>query len=149
MSTPVKTREELFREKAGSYIVCYSQGCPLREHCLRNILKDYVPEQRFVVNSVNLTNPQMQREGCPHYRNDQPRRMPVGLTHTYYDMPGHTAKEIKSSLISTFSRKRYYEYHNGSRPITPDIEKIIRKAIKANGWESEPVFDSYTEDYIW
>ena len=77
------SREELFREKAGSYTVCYSQECPLREHCLRNILKDYVPERQFVVNSVNLTNPQMQRKGCPHYRNDQLRRMPVGLTRTY------------------------------------------------------------------
>ena len=64
-------------------------------------------------------------------------------------MPGHTAKEIKNSLIDTFSRKRYYQYHNGSRPITPDIEKFIRKTIKANGWETEPVFDSYTEDYVW
>jgi hypothetical protein len=91
----------------------------------------------------------MQREGCPHYRNDQPRRMPVGLTRTYFDMPGHTAKDIKGTLINAFSRKRYYQYHNGSRPITPDIEKIIREVIIAFDWQEEPVFDSYIEDYVW
>ena len=82
-----KTREEQFREIATKTAVCQSRDCPIRDHCLRFILKDYVPENYQVVSVVNLCNPKMQSEGCPQYCSDQPVRMPLGLKKMYYDMP--------------------------------------------------------------
>ena len=142
-------REELFREKAEKYVVCHSERCPLREHCLRAILSHYVPENRFATNSINLNNPQMQTEQCPSYRNDQPRRMPVGLTWLYHDMPGRQERVIKANLIRHLTRTGYYRYRNGSRPVTPDVEAYIRQLLKAHGITQEPHFDGYTEDYVW
>ena len=143
------TREEIFREKAKSYIVCYSQNCPIRENCLRNILKDYVPDSLIAVTCINLGNPQTQRSDCPKYRHDEPVRMPVGLSRMYYDMPGRLERAIKNHLINVFSRKRYYEYHGGKRPITPQEEQLIRQTLKDFGWEQEPIFDDYIEEYLW
>jgi hypothetical protein len=144
-----KTKEQIFAEKAVNYCVCYSTVCPLREHCLRSILATYSPTLRLSVHSVNLNNPEMQRDGCPQYRNDKPVRMPVGLATIYYDMPGHKERAIKQLLISTYSRKRYYEYHNGTRPMTPDVERHIRQVIKNAGWTEEPHFLKYVEEYLW
>ena len=110
-----KTREQIFKEKADTYSVCYSTACPLREHCLHSILSAYTPQDRMLVQSVNLTNPEMQREGCPWFRNDEPIRMPFGLSTMYYDMPGRIERAIKNHLIHVYSRKRYYEYHNASK----------------------------------
>ena len=75
----VNTREEKFREIATKAIVCQSEACPVREHCLRNILKVHVPKQYLIVTAVNLGNPRMQQEGCPQYRPDEPVRMPLGF----------------------------------------------------------------------
>ena len=144
-----ETQEEQFREMATKGAVCQSQDCPIREHCLRSILKDYVPETYPVVTVVNLGNPKMQQEGCPQYRLDKPVRMPLGLVKMYYDMPHHLERAIKNHLINLFSRKRYYEYHGGKRPVTPDIERIIRQTLLSSGWTQEPVFDSYVEKYLW
>ena len=134
-ATPTpKTREDLFREMVRKGVVCQSQSCPKREHCLRNILKDYVPEQYPVATFVNLRNPRMQSEDCPQFCPDEPVRMPLGLTRMYDDIPSRQARAIKQHLIGLFSRRRYYDYHSAHRPITPDIEATIRQTLLAFGW---------------
>ena len=91
----------------------------------------------------------MQREGCPLFSKDEPIRMPVGLFPIYYDMPGRMERAIKNHLIHVYSRKRYYEYHNGTRPMTPDVERYVRQTLKAYGWTQEPTFHGYVEEYLW
>lgn len=149
VSSPQKTSEDLFREMAKNGAVCQSQSCPKREHCLCSILKDYVPEHYAVVTVVNLRNPRMQSEDCPRFCPDLPVRMPFGLRKMYYDMPTHLERSVKNSLISIFSRRRYYDYHCGRRPITSDVEATIRQTLLAAGWQQEPAFDGYTEEYLW
>jgi len=144
-----KTREEIFAEKADNYEACFSTTCPLREHCLHSLLASYKPKDRLYITCVNLSNPQMQREGCPLFRKDEVIRMPVKLSTIYYDMPGRMERAIKNHLINVYSRKRYYEYHNGTRPLTPDVERYVRQTLKNYGWTEEPRFLDYVEDYLW
>lgn len=147
--TTPRTREEVFAEKAENYPVCYSQTCPLREHCLHSILSSYTPTDRIYTYSVNLNNPKMQSSDCPQFRNDEPIRMPAGIVTMYYNMPGRMERAIKNHLINVYSRKRYYEYHNGTRPLTPDVERYIRQTLKNYGWTEEPTFKGYVEEYLW
>lgn len=144
-----KTREEIFAEKADNYPACFSETCPLREHCLHRILTSYKPKDRIYITCVNLQNPQMQGKDCPQFRKDEPIRMPVGLAAIYYDMPGRMERAIKNHLINVYSRKRYYEYHNGTRPLTPEVERYVRQTIKTYGWTKEPQFGGYVEEYLW
>ncbi len=144
-----KTREEIFAEKADTYSVCFSDSCPLGEHCLHRILASYKPKDRLYVTCVNLYNPQMQGEHCPEYRHDEPVRMPVGLYTVYHDMPSRIERAIKNHLIHVYSRKRYYEYHNGTRPLTPDVERYVRQTIANCGWSQEPQFSGYVEEFLW
>jgi len=146
--TAPEKRDDFFREMASNGAVCQSQSCPKREHCLRSILKDYVPEQDPVATIVNLRNPRMQTEDCPRFCPDQPVRMPLGLSKMYYEMPGHLVRSVKNHLIALFSRRRYYDYHCGRRPITPAVEATIRQTLLAYGWTQEPTFNSYIEEYL-
>ena len=130
-----KTREQIFAEKADNYGICYSTVCPLREHCLHSLLTSYMPKDRLYTNCVNLNNPQMQREGCPLFAKDEPVR--------------RIERSIKNHLIHVYSRKRYYEYHNGTRPMTPDVERYVRQIIKNYGWTEDPQFGGYVEEFLW
>ena len=142
-------KEALFAGKAQSYTICYSQTCPLRDNCLRSILAPYTPKDKMIINTVNLSVDKAQTKDCPLYRTAEPRRMPCGLTSIYHDMPAWMERTIKNRLILQYSRKRYYEYHNGTRPITPDVEAAIRKLLKSYGWTQDIQFNGYVEDYIW
>lgn len=142
-------KEQLFTEKAKSYVVCYSNSCPIRDHCLRSILLNYVPKDQYITTSINLGHPQTQQKGCPRYVSDQPLRMPYGLSVMYSDMPGRLERAIKNHLISKYSRKRYYEYHNGVRPLSPEVEQYVRQTLKNYGWPQEPQFMGYREEYLW
>lgn len=147
--TKMSATERIFREKAESYLVCQSTTCPLRDHCLRSILSGYVDEGRVAVTSINLGNPDMQRADCPQFRDSQPIRVPVGLENLYRDMPGRLERAIREHLIGLFTRKRYYQYRNGVLPISPDVEQTIRQTLLRYGWQEEPHFDDYAEEYLW
>ena len=144
-----KTRESIYREKAQRYVTCYSGSCPLREHCLRSLINQYAPKEPLVAKVINLNNPDTQTSRCPMFRSDEPVRMPVGLAPMYHDMPGWMERGIKNSLIHKYTRKRYYEYHNGTRPLTSDVESHIRLTLKEYGWEQEPKYKGYIEELIW
>lgn len=148
--TEIKTREELFAEKASkSYAICYSETCPLRTHCLRWQLRTYTPKDLRMTTSVNLNNPSMQTDHCPVYRDDQPVRMPLGISMIYYDLPQRIARPLKQHLIQHFNRKRYYEYHSGYRPVPPDHVQYILKTVASYGWTQPVEFNSYVEEYLW
>lgn len=144
-----QTREELFREKAKTYTVCHSATCTLKDRCLRSLLAAYTPTDSLVTTSINLNNPSMQTADCPMYRSDEPRLMPVGLKPIFHDMPGWMERAVKNTLIQTYSRKRYYEYHNGTRPLTPDVEARVREVVRSQGWQQDLHFASYVEEYLW
>ena len=124
---PTPTREEVFRQKAATYTVCYSTACPNRDH----------------------SHPKTQQADCPMFRSDQPVRMAQGFIDLYYDIPGRLEVAIKQHLISVFGRKRYYQYRNGSRLIPPETEQYIRKTLLRYGWTAEPQFDDFVEEYQW
>ena len=145
-----KTHEEQFREHAKTYLLCFSKQCPLREHCLHSLLNEYANKTNLVVTaSVNLNNPRMQTDKCPHFAKDEPIEMPVGIAPIYHDMPGWMERKIKGSLIDFFSRKRYYMYHNGTLPMPPDVENYVRKTAKDAGWDKELTFAGTVTDIMW
>ena len=142
--------EKVLRDKADKgYGICLTQTCPLREHCMHYILRTYTPGSYLYTTCTNLNHPLMQTEKCPVYLSDKPVRMPLGLSDIYYDMPARIANPLKQHLIRYFNRRRYYEYHFGRRPITPEHEKYIRQAAIGFGWQQPITFLAYVEDYLW
>ena len=67
----------------------------------------------------------------------------------YHDMPGWQERSIKHELIGYYGRKYYYQYHNGSRLITPDVLQQIEAVCLSHGWTAPLHFDDYVEDYAW
>ena len=121
----------------------------MKDRCLHAVMRPYVQSSSPVIRSINLGFEGAETEKCMMYRSSEPIRMAVGLTRLYSDMPGRMERAFKGHLISRYGRKRYYEYHNGTRPLPPVEEAFIRHLLKTGGWTEEPQFDGYVEDFEW
>ncbi len=143
-------QENPFGDKVATYLICLNERCARRDKCLRWVVGQHVtgeqPISRLFINPKNA----LVKEGkCPVFRSAKPLKMPLGMKSFYHDMPRWQEKSIKDALIERFSRTAYYRYHNGTKPITPEIEKEIRRTCKAKGWTKQIHFDGYIEDYQW
>ena len=141
--------EQLLREKAKHYLVCYYEPCERREHCLRWLAGPYVPPTDRVQTCVNVTNTEVVEGRCPFFKSDEPVQMKRGFTHLYDDMPKRIGTAIRLELDSHYGHTMYYKYRNGELPVTPDMQRHIAEVCRRHGWTAEPVYDSETDEYDW
>ena len=146
---PMTEQETIFSEKAASYLACFNEQCGQRGECLRWLVGQYAPADKIVCRCVNPHNEQVVAGSCPVFRDAKPLRMAVGMRGFYHDMPGWQERIIKNNLINKYTRTGYYRYHNGSKPIPPDVEDSIRNVCKENGWDKPLRFDDYQVSYRW
>lgn len=145
-----RDKEILFSQKADGYLCCFNDQCAQRNHCLRWQVGQYVDRQQRVVTCVNPLYQLAANGHCDEYRDDQQVTMPVGMKKGFYrDMPSHVERSIKNALIAHTCRSTYYQYHNGKRPITPDMLAVIRSVCKQAGWTQPLQFDGEVTDYAW
>ena len=143
-------KEQLLREKADSYLICYNEACDLHEHCLHWLAGPYVDGRTRIVKSVNLNYAPATAGRCDLYCDDRPVMMPVGMKeHFYNDIPQAKARQIKRTLISDLGRTIYYRYHSGLQPIPPAILSHIEEVCRGAGWEEPLHFDSEREELVW
>ncbi len=143
------TEENILREKAAKYQLCFNDNCPRHVHCLHWQVGQHVSEELPIVTCINPRFSQVATNECPYYRDDMPQRVAKGMIHFYETMPRKLEVAIKSDLIARFTRVGYYKMRNGLRPITPDIEQIITNICHSHGWKEELKFDEWVEDVIW
>lgn len=141
--------ENILKDKARNYTVCFNNECPLHEHCLRWQVGRYVPERLYTVNCFNPNHHGAGSDTCPGYRSDRTQRIPRGMTHFYEAMTGHMEVAIRSQLVNDFSRVMYYRYRRGDLPITPKIEQKITEVCRECGWNAPLTFDTYSDELVW
>ncbi len=146
----MNNQQEIFREKAVNYLVCFNNHCPLHGRCLRYDVGQAADPKLLAVSAVHPNYEHAEDGQCDLFRDHTPQRMNVGMKlHFYTNMPAHVAVAIKKRLIARNCRATYYQYHNGRRPITPDYLAFIEQVCREEGWTGPLTFDGETEDYVW
>ena len=141
--------EELLREKAQNYLVCYNDGCPRREHCLRWLAGPYVPETQWVQTCVNLMNKELRAGRCRYFKADEKITVMRGFKHLTDHMPKLVGTAIRKELDATYGHTMYYKYRNGKLPVLPEMQQHIAEVCRKHGWTEPPVYDSQHEEYDW
>lgn len=144
-----QSQEAAFREKAGNYLVCFSESCPLRQQCLRWLVGQYADTQPLAYNAINPRNPHIGGENCEMFRKNQRVIMKRGLTHLYLEMPGRMEYLIRQLLIQWWGRKKYFEARKGVRLITPEMQQDVADACRHHGWTGPIVYDDEEESWLW
>ncbi len=143
------TQQEIFQQKARHYLLCYVNECPLHERCLRWLVGQEGDPGPISKVSINPRHPDIKANRCTMFQENVKVRYAKGMMNFFYDMPHHTEVAIRSHLIALFSRKRFYEYRNGTRLIPPDVQSVISHVCKQAGWTAELQYDGWEEDYKW
>ena len=143
--------KELLIEKAAvGYTICYAESCPLRDHCLRWLVGQHLPDTATTYRCVNPHAESVATTNCPMYRNDQKVRYAKGMTHLFTDdMPKRVESAVRHDIIALTNRTYFFEYRNGKRLIPPALQEDIRDLFRYHGWTRDITFDAYVEDYEW
>ena len=142
-------KEESLRAQAAHNIPCFIHECPLHETCLHWLTGQYYGGDTHIVTCVNPNNPTVNSQQCTMYQKDEIVKYAVGMMHIFDTIPYPIARITKKRLINLFSRKRFYEYRNGVRPIPPYEQQQIARVFQEEGWQGEIVYDGWKEDYLW
>ena len=137
------------KQKANHYLPCFINECKRHDSCLHWLINPYVSGDTLNVMSVNPRNPEVNSNHCPFYRENKIVKNAKGMNHLLDEIPYNDAKAIKRELIRVFSRKRFYEYRNGTRLISPEQQAIIAQICKAHGWNKKVTYDGWEEDFMW
>ena len=143
------TTEERFREKSAHYLHCFNNECPLHQTCLPWLVSQHTTKTDVIITCVNPMNPGVKAGKCEMYRENKSVSYARGMMHFFDQMTGLQERAIRRRLIGTYSRKTFYEYRNGKRPISPDIQRNIARICKEEGYIADPHYDSWEEDFLW
>ena len=143
-------KEERLRQQAPHYLPCFINDCPHHESCLHWLTGQYGEEtDDATIICVNPHNREVKTGNCCYYRENKVVTYAVGMMHLLDNIPHAQARVIKSRLIDLFSRTRFYQYRNGTRPIPPEDMQLIADICKEEGWTGEIRYDGFEEDYLW
>ena len=142
-------KEESLRAHAPHEIPCFMHECPLHETCLHWMIGQYITGERHIVTCVNPCYPTVNTLQCSLYQKDEIVKYAIGMMHIFDAVPYPIARSVKKRLINLFSRKQFYEYRNGVRPIGPKAQQQIKRIFNEEGWNGEICYEGWEEDYLW
>lgn len=141
--------EKRLREQSAHYLPCFISQCSRHETCLHWLTGQETTELGVNIFCVNPMNPDVKAGQCPLYRENKTVLYARGMMHFFEEMPGHMEQAIKRHLISLYTRKRFYEYRNGTRLIPPEAQQQIARICQEKGWTGPLRYDGWEEDYLW
>ena len=143
------TIEERFQEKSKHYLHCFNNECPKHQSCLHWLVGQHTVKTDIINTTVNPMNPAVKAGNCEMYRENISVRYARGLMHFFDEMTSKQEHAIRRRLINTYSRKPFYDYRKGERPIGPDMQKNIARVCREEGYIADPHYDGWEEDFLW
>lgn len=138
-------------KKPENYSLCFSQECPLRDHCLRAIEASKDSGEQLYVRAVNPMAVKNSTDGvCPAYRDSRNTiKYAIGFRERMKEINQDT-RRVYQTLHSIFSNTHYYDMVNGNTLITPEEQAIIRSTAEKYGQSfPEDAFDIVIEGKVW
>ena len=147
--SPTMNQEERLRKHSAKYLPCFVDTCPRHENCLHWLTGKYTTDTSINILCVNPVNPNIKANKCELYREAVTGIYARGMMHFFEMMPRQIECNIKGRLIGIYSRKRFYEYRNGVRLISPEQQQQIARICQQEGWTGEMHYDGWEEDFLW
>lgn len=131
------------------FALCFNQRCVISNNCLHHLAAEHCTPAYPVIHTVNPLRVPEDTETCPYFHSTQKVRMAWGIKHLLDKMPYKEAKLIKSQMLRCFGKPLYYRYYRKEYGLSSEKQEFIRRIFRTTGITEEPVFEYYTEEYVW
>ena len=131
------------------YPRCLHAQCPKANDCLRQLAARQDTSDRAFIVAVNPKAIPADAGACPHFKAARKVRLAWGVKNLFDTLPQKQAKSIKAEILRHFGRTKYYRIYRHETYMEPGEQEYIRKTFLRNGIRENPVFDKYTEGYVW
>lgn len=128
---------------------CYQERCPLKENCLRYYLAQHEESEAHSVLIVNPRRIPEDASKCAYYKGMKKIRVAWGLKHLFDEVPAKQLYSLRSGIIASIGRTRYYRCYRMEQGLTPADQQIIAAAFRKYDLTIKPNYDHFTEEYDW
>lgn len=128
---------------------CYQERCPLKDKCLRYYAAQIEENE---ANSVLIVNPRLIPEDasqCSYFKSLKKIRVAWGVKHLFDEVPAKLLRSLKSRIIASIGRTRYYRCYRMEQGLMPSEQQFIADAFSKCGLTIKPKYDHYTEEFGW
>jgi len=128
------------------YTLCYHEGCPLHDRCMRFLAAAHAPESLEVRRCVL---PKAEKDGqCRWFDPIETVTMAEGFTDLYDKVLKDDYTPLRKQLTAYLhGRKQYYQYMRGERPLSPEQQQGIRQIVSSYGYDWDVPFERYIQAY--
>ncbi len=134
-----------FSKMPANYTFCYISECPQKDQCLRYLTASH---QQVKKSQILVVNPSLYTgEGCRFFKDSTPIMVAYGMKDSFLDVRAVHSTEIHKALYDEFGRSNFFRLRDGSHPISPETQQIIRKIFSKYGYEV--TFDRMEEELRW
>ena len=111
------------------YLSCINATCNRAGKCLRHQVYLRTPTSIMKLQIVNPASVAPDGHNCTLYQEDCLQSYALGMNTLYDKLPHAAALRIKSDLLATFGKSKYYRLMRGERYISPSEQQFIRNVF--------------------
>lgn len=123
--------------------------CPQADSCLRRLAYDHLPADKKFVYMLAPREVERLKGRCPYFRSSAKVRYARGFTKMLGQLSMNQYSYLRGMLLEEFGRKKYYATRNGTRPLSPQEQRIICDMLCSMGIKTDVCFDAYEEGRLW
>ena len=130
-----------------NFPLCFNTDCPSYGICLRAS----VARQAELKEKAHLCVLPKAFEGerCKYFLKDEKTHVAYGFARSFDHVMKKDFTPIRKELTEYFKSKRmYYWYLNGERPLLPEQQEMIEKIFARYGYNNNVIYDSTDEAYV-
>ena len=131
------------------YPRCLHTQCPKAADCLHQLAALQDTGDRTFITIINPKSIPADTDACPHFKPARKVRLAWGVKNLFDTLPQKQAKIIKAEILRHFGRTKYYRIYRHETYMEPGEQEYIRKTFLRHGIQENPVFEGYTEGYVW
>ena len=128
------------------YTLCYHEGCPLHDRCMRFLTAAHAPENLEVRRCVL---PTAEKDGHCRWHD------PIEVVTMAEGFSGLYDKVLKGDYTAMRKRitaylrgvKQYYQYMHGERPLSPAQQQGLQQIVRDFGYDWDVPFERYFQAY--
>lgn len=140
-------KEELIKNMGTNLAMCFLEGCPRADRCVRHLAYEILGNQKLSGSTVMPSS--LKEDGqCDMFSEAIAKRYAKGAKHLF--------DEVRMKHYGTFKlrvqgilggRTSYYRCLRGEKLITEEQQKRIVHLFKSYGYETDHLFDDFVYSY--